>query len=68
MKSKNETSPLIPENPDDPAWPESREERCAGYIATGNWYRLFWQLRAIQRASRYASEDATRNDQRRRGR
>ena len=66
MKSKIDTSPLIPEHPDDPGWPEPREERCANYISNLNWYRLFWMLRDINRASHYAFEDAQHNEQRRR--
>ncbi len=67
MKSKTDTSPLFPERPDDPGWPEPHEERCVNYIKSSNWYRLFWMLRDINRASRYAHEDARRNEQRRRG-
>ena len=67
MKSKIDPSPLIPEQPDDPGWPEPREERCANYIRSANWYRLFWMQRDINRAACYAREDAQRNEQRRRG-
>ena len=67
-KTQAPPSPIIPQKSDDPRWPETREERCANYIRSANWYRLFWQLRAINQAARYAREDEQRNAGRRRSR
>ncbi len=59
-------SPVLPPRPDDPGWPEPLEQRCGNYIRSANWYRLFWMLRDIRLAARYAGDDARRNEQRRR--
>jgi hypothetical protein len=47
-------SPVIPDDPDDPRWPDTREERCARYH---DYYSLFWRLQVINRAKEWAERD-----------
>jgi hypothetical protein len=58
MSRFNQTSnPVVPLKPEDPDWPESHQRRCERYQ---EWYSLFWKLQVIQKAIRYADEDARR--------
>lgn len=55
-------SPVIPNQPGDPQWPDKPEERCARY---DDYYSMFWRLQVINRAQRHADRDAKREGRKR---